>query len=63
MLSGVQAFGHNFERGPAKNNSSQSWFNLVQWFQWRRIKVYDVRRTGGHTPNDGKACMAFAHVS
>ena len=30
--------GHNFERDPHRDHSCQVWFNLVQWFQWRRFK-------------------------
>jgi hypothetical protein len=68
ILNDVQAVGHNFERGPPKDNSSQSWFNLVQWFSGEdlNVKVYDVRRTDGRMDTRQmmvKACMAFAHVS
>ena len=33
----VRTVGHNFKRGPHKDNPSQIWFNLVQQFQ-RRFK-------------------------
>jgi hypothetical protein len=34
------AVGHNFERDPPRDNPYQVWFNLVQWFQRRRLHKY-----------------------
>ena len=31
------AVGHNFEMGLPKVYPSQIWFNLVQWFQEKKI--------------------------
>jgi hypothetical protein len=45
------AVGHNFEMGLPKDYPSQIWFNLVQWFQKRRIKCESLRRM----PSDGKS--------
>jgi hypothetical protein len=40
--------GHNFEKGPSKDHSTEVWLQLVQWFLRRRLKcemLTDGRRT------------------
>jgi hypothetical protein len=37
ILNGGRAVGHNFEMGLPKDYPSQIWFNLVQWFQRKRL--------------------------
>jgi hypothetical protein len=54
-MEGV-AIGHNFERGPSKDNSSKAWSKLVQWFL-RRLKCEKLMTDddGRRTKPDGKS--------
>jgi len=57
-MEGV-AIGHNFERGPSKDHSSNVWSKLAQWFLRRRLKcekfTTDDDDDGQRTKPDGKS--------
>ena len=58
------AIGHNFERGPSKDHSSQVWSKLALWFLRRILKCEKLTTDDGRTKPDGaKAHMAFGQVS
>jgi hypothetical protein len=54
-----RAVEHNIERGPPKDNPSQVWCNLVQWFQRKIFKCESLRCMD----YDGCKVMAKAHMA
>jgi hypothetical protein len=43
MFQDTEVSEDNFERGPPRDHPNQVWFNMVQWFWWRRFNVVSVQ--------------------
>jgi hypothetical protein len=50
----VRITGHNFGRGPSKDNSTKVWLQLAQWFLRRRLKC-EMLMDGRRTKSDGNS--------